>query len=201
MRTRRPGITVISFTTEDLIGFSGATLQDDPAEDEDEDEDETLRVLFLVGSATGEGDCLPWGGFTGEDDHLLRLDLFGSGDTLGEGATVPLSGRATGDGVREILPEGWRLNSLKLLGDTTRIKSPILLVYLSNSSWALLPRIPSERLTTSILRELEYFPWHEVWLSRRGNIIWQPVQVKANPECCSMMWRFTRNLRSKVREG
>lgn len=59
MRTRRPGITVISFTTEDLIGFSGATLQDDPAEDEDEDEDETLRVLFLVGSATGEGDCLP----------------------------------------------------------------------------------------------------------------------------------------------
>lgn len=65
MRTWRPGITVISFTTEDLIGFSGATgatgatLQDDPAEDEDEDEDETLRVLFLVGRATGEGDCLP----------------------------------------------------------------------------------------------------------------------------------------------
>lgn len=62
MRTWRPGITVISFTTEDLIGFSGATgatLQDDPAEDEDEDEDETLRVLFLVGRATWEGDCLP----------------------------------------------------------------------------------------------------------------------------------------------
>lgn len=66
MRTLIPGITVISFTSEDLIGFSsteatGAKLQDDP-EDEDEDEDEALRVLFLVGGATGEGDRIPGGG-------------------------------------------------------------------------------------------------------------------------------------------
>lgn len=138
MRSLIPGITVISFTSEDLIGISsseatGAKLQDDP-EDEDEDEDEALRVLFLVGGATGEGDRIPGGGSTGEDDLLLRLDLFCSGDTRGEGATVPLSGRVTGEGVREILSEGWRLSSLKLLGDTTRMKSSILLMYLSNSS-------------------------------------------------------------------
>lgn len=156
MKTRRPGITVIAFTTKDLMGFSSI-----------EDEDEALSVLFVVGSATGEVDRHHWEVSTGEYDLLVRLDLFCSGDTLGEGTTVPLSGWVTGKGVREILPEGWRLSSLKLLGDTARMKSSILLVYLYNLSWALLPRIPSERLIISILRELEYFPWHDVWLSRR----------------------------------
>lgn len=185
IRTRRPGTTVISFTTEVLMGFSGAigaTLWDElhVPDDEDEEEEETLRLLFLAGRATGEGDRLSWGGFMGEGDLLLCLVLLGSGDALGEGGTATLSERATGDGVREILPEGWRLSSLKPLGDTTRMKSSILLVYFSNSSCALLPRSPSERLTTSILREVECFPWHEVWLSRRGKIIWQPVQVYAS---------------------
>lgn len=175
MRTLIPSITVISFTSEDLIGFSstGAKLQDDP---EDEDEDVALRVLFLKEGATGGGGWpSPRGRIQGEDYLLLRLDLFCSGDTRGEWATVPLSGRVTGEGVREILPEGWRVSSLKLLGDTARMKSSILLMYLSNSSWALLPRIPSDRLTTSILRELEYFSWHDVLLSLRGKINWQPV--------------------------
>lgn len=134
MRTLIPSITVISFTSEDLIGFSstGAKLQDDP---EDEDEDVALRVLFLKEGATGGGgDRLLGGRIQGEDYLLLRLDIFCSGDTRGEGATVPLSGRVTGEGVREILPEGWRVSSLKLLGDTARMKSSILLMYLSNSS-------------------------------------------------------------------
>lgn len=54
MRTLIPSITVISFTSEDLIGFSstGAKLQDDS---EDEDEDVALRVLFLEEGATGGG--------------------------------------------------------------------------------------------------------------------------------------------------
>lgn len=45
MKTRRPGITVIAFTTKDLMGFSSI-----------EDEDEALSILFVVGSATGEVD-------------------------------------------------------------------------------------------------------------------------------------------------
>lgn len=66
MRTLIPSITVISFTSEDLIGFSstGAKLQDDP---EDEDEDVALRVLFLEEGATGGGgDRLLGGGSRGK---------------------------------------------------------------------------------------------------------------------------------------
>lgn len=86
MKTRRPSITVIAFTTKDLIGFLS-----------NEDEDGALSGVS-----------------TGEYDPLLCLDLFCSGDTLGEGTTVPLSGRVTGKGVREILPEGWRLTNVAL---------------------------------------------------------------------------------------
>lgn len=67
MRTLIPSITVISFTSEDLIGFSstGAKLQDDP---EDDDEDVALRVLFLEEGATGGGggDRLLGGGSRGK---------------------------------------------------------------------------------------------------------------------------------------
>lgn len=80
----------------------------------------------------------------------LVLDLFKSLDQQAKG-------------VREILPEGWRLNSLELLRDTTRKKPSLRLMYLFNSSWALLSHIPSDRLTTSILLELEGFPWPYKW--------------------------------------
>lgn len=114
---------MISSAFEDLIGFAlssnGATGAKLHVELEDDDDEDALSVLFLVVGATVEDERLPWGGSTGEGDLLICLALYGSGDTRGEGATVSLSGprfvlvpRLTGKEMREILPEGWRLNSL-----------------------------------------------------------------------------------------